>query len=202
MIGGSPGAYAQPSPPAEPPVRDSAAERADDHVALAAGVFGYGVGAGLGALAGTYLATNTLLEVDAYTATSVCPDDARKDTAAGLGIRQFLRSSFYLRGGFKFRDLTVDDCDFFTLPPIDESPIDEKKHVQDIGIDMALGNRWQFGAFTIGADWIGLYVSIATTKAEIVQEDRDTGQEIARYESGVQPDVDFRYGYLQIGVSF
>ncbi len=191
--------YGYPPPPAEkkPDAEDA---RADDVVALSAGTFLYNVlGFGVGVQAGAYAATNTLLEVDALTAVALFPNVPRSDSVS-FGVRQFVTPTFYVKGGIRYRRLRTEEYLFDSEP----DGYDEFIEQSDLGLDFALGNRWQWGGFTLGVEWFGLYRPLKTLDADQVLKHNETGLETRTSVSPSTVDVthDLRIAHLQLGGSF
>lgn len=73
------------------------------------------------------------------------------------------------------------------------------------GPDVSIGNRWDVGVFTIGADWLGVYVPLTQTSA---QKDivRDlTGEVVQTIEvptGSFRSPLEIRLMYIQVGLSF
>jgi len=192
-------AYGYPPPPAEKKP-DAEEARADDVVALSAGTFLYNVlGFGVGIQGGAYVATNTLLEVDALTAVAIFPNVPRSDSVS-FGVRQFVTPTFYVKGGVRYRRLRTEEYLFDSEP----DGYDEFIEQSDIGLDMALGNRWQWGGFTLGVEWFGVYRPLKTLDANQVLKNHETGLETRTGVSESKIDVthDLRIAHLQLGGSF
>lgn len=194
--------YAAPQPPPRPARKGSPKNRdarEDDKVALSAGGFLYNVlGIGVGAQLGVYATPDTLVEGDLLTAVALFPN-VPQSNSFGLGVRQFVTSTFYLRGGLRYRMLRTEQSLLDFDPEYDEYV--ERK---DLGFDFALGNRWQIGSFVIGADWFGIYAPLAHLDAEAVVEHQKTGAEQRQDvdDDEIDNQYDVRLVFLQVGASF
>jgi len=195
--------YGYPPPP-PPPAKDETPKndeaRADDSVAINGGVYLYNVlGIGMGAQLGVYASPSTLIEADVLSGVAVFPD-APQSNSFSLGIRQFVSPSFNVRAALRYRKLRTEKW-FWDF----DETYDEYLEQWDVGFDIALGNRWQIGSFTIGADWFGIYSPLVTLDAEAVVENQHTGAEVQREDidkDEVDQHYDIRLAFLQLGGSF
>jgi len=167
--------------------------RVKDSVAISAGFCMYNfLGACTGVQAGAYLTPNTLLEGDLLAAASLLPDLQAVTSFSG-GVRHFAGDTFYVKGALRYRNLI-----FYRINDIifDPDGIDYTNQ-KDLGIEGAVGNRWQWGAFILGVEWLTLTypVLILTTERVFVDGSRKKAD-----ESIIKMDV--RYLYLQMGASF
>lgn len=195
--------YPYPYPPAPPPepIVSQRERRAKNAVVLNMGTYLYNlIGAGVGVTAGLYLGTDTILEADLMTGGTVIPA-VITSTSYSLGVRQFLAESFYLKGGLRQRHFARREWfdDLFDNP--------HELVVDDLGFDFALGNRWQWSAFTLGVDWFGIYSPLTVLSAKtrtirksdnVVIATEPTSNGAAR--EGITTDV--RLVYLFLGASF
>ncbi|MBQ49266.1 MAG: hypothetical protein CMP10_17950 [Zetaproteobacteria bacterium] len=81
----------------------------------------------------------------------------------GVGYKWFPGNSMYLHGGLGQRSLKLD---------IDLGSAE----LSSLGLDIRLGNRWQWGGFTLGIDWLGYFLPIsssASTSAAIPDNNKD-----------------------------
>ena len=117
-----------------------------------------------------------------------------------ISFEKFLGNSFFVNGGFgrrtlryaglRFSDVFLDKNDFgFTYT--------------DMGVNAGLGNRWQWENFTIGAQWIGVYVPVTQPEVSYnsVLENDPSEQERERRRRDRLSGPSLTGG-VQIGFSF
>lgn len=97
--------------------------------------------------------------------------DSGDGNVVELGLKYFETNSFYLKAGLYYRNQTsrerdIDDGAFFQFT----SNQDGEGTVIDSGIILAFGNQWQWGHFTMGAEWLGTSMSIGNWKYENMGE--------------------------------
>ena len=164
---------------------------ANDTAAISMGLFLYNsFGCGAGLQVGFYVSSNTLIEADLLVAAAILPDlPVSKSTS--VGVRQFITGSLYLKGALRYRDL------HFLNPilPYDSDFIDRPAQ-QDMGLEPAIGNRWQWDRFTLGLEWVSVYYPVVLAKAERVY----TTDGHRKLDTSTMADV--RYIHLQLGASF
>ncbi len=86
---------------------------------------------------------------------------------AGARLKKFWGNSFYTNSGIGLRSMSRK----ITFPAGRYTGIDKESTYEasntSLVVDFAIGNNWQMNTFTIGVDWIGLFVPLATlTKDE------------------------------------
>jgi len=148
--------------------------------------------------AGVHVARDTLVEVEGMAGGAFLLRPTIL-MSASLGVRQFVSDSFYLRGGLRFRELA--------RPSSSKAgdDLDALEEVRDLGPDLSLGNRWQWGGFTLGADWLGAYVPITQTAAKEKTTRRSTNEvvESRKLANGaVSSPIEIRLLHVQAGVTF
>jgi len=88
---------------------------------------------------------------------------------AGVNAKYFTGNSFYFKGGLAYRQIGLKNLNY---TPNSSSLIDTKVSASDVGTvdslaaEFSLGNQWQWSAFTIGCDWIGVMVPLAVVKID------------------------------------
>jgi len=150
------------------------------------------MGACTGLQVGAYLTPNTLLEGDLLAAASLFPDLQAVTSLSG-GVRHFVGDTFYVKGSLRYRSLHLDSFWNAILDSDDWDYTNQK----DLGIEGAIGNRWQWGAFILGVEWLTLTypVLILSTERVFLDDSRKKADESIRR-------MDVRYLYLQMGASF
>jgi hypothetical protein len=137
----------------------SAESRAGDAIAseIALGVTGgYAQSEGgglllsLGGCVGAYVTPDVAIELVGRL--GVDPLVAYSTQSVGPGVRWFPGNSLHLDGGVRYRH-------FQQIGALGWGISDELRDLEadDVGPELAVGNRWQWGWFTLGVEWIGLY---------------------------------------------
>jgi hypothetical protein len=87
---------------------------------------------------------------------------------------------------------------------VDSDDYEEFVDRMDLGIDIALGNRWQSGDLAFGVDWFGAYRPLINLRATGVTRHRVTGLESHTDldKDDVETQHDVRLGFFHIGGSF
>lgn len=78
-----------------------------------------------------------------------------------LGLKHFFGNSFYLttalamrKFGFVAEGFLLNDDSYTTI----------RHTVSSAGVDVVIGNQWQWNHMTIGCDWIGIFNSVGRIK--------------------------------------
>lgn len=156
-----------------------------------------GLGASLGV--DVHVARDTLIEVEGMASGAFLLEPTFL-TSASFGVRQFLSGSFYLRGGLRIRELVRP-----SLFKVADDDLDAFEVVRDLGPDLSIGNRWQWGNFTLGADWLGAYVPATHTAAKEKFVRKSTKEVVASTEIAageVRSPIEIRLLHVQAGVTF
>jgi hypothetical protein len=89
-------------------------------------------------------------------------------TTAALYIKRYAGNSFYFELGaaahernVRTKDYTYDFRSDGSFGAVYYDEEDYRK--QDIGLQLGLGNQWQWEHFTLGCEWVGAYVPIQAT---------------------------------------
>ena len=179
------------------PARPSPAEqRKGDVMAVTAGGAIYEfVGLLAGVTVGAYLGRNTLLELDGYRAASVLPEQS--SASAALRVQQFVTATLYLRAGARLRRVRFSEDTELEFQTFRRSTLQD-----DVGFDLAFGNRWQWGHLIVGVDWAGIYLPLAALATEERIEAMDNGEilSVERTDRRGRPDI--RLLGVQVGASF
>jgi hypothetical protein len=157
-------------------VEDSSEYHRENKVASAVVELGFGAALtiGTGGAVGYYLTPNSLLELSYVAGSSDYLFIAIESALAELRWKKFWGNSFYTNLGLGYRDIGLKaDLDLFNDPG---SKINRTLGAQSLGVNLALGNRWQWENFTIGCDWLGLFVPISSTgDSEIKDQNVEPG---------------------------
>lgn len=116
------------------------------------------------AVAGGLILTEDLVIEAAHTTGKSCTSEpCQFETALSEArLKWFAGNSFFLNFGLAHEKGVWDHG--VAWGHTEESNADFRAEVTTTGAVFALGNMWQLGAFTIGCDWFGLYVPLATTE--------------------------------------
>lgn len=78
-------------------------------------------------------------------------------------LKAYLGNSFYANAGLGYRVVSDETTDKAS------KMIKVERKGRSIGIDTSIGNRWQFGALSVGCDWIGFFHPLQNTRTEHFQ---------------------------------
>lgn len=117
-----------------------------------------------------------------------------------LSYEKFLGNSFFINGGIGRRTLR------YAGPSLSDFFLDKNDFgftYTDMGVNAGLGNRWQWENFTIGAQWIGVYVPVTQPKVSynsgLDNDPSEQEKERRRRDRLSGPSLT---GGIQIGLSF
>ena len=77
-----------------------------------------------------------------------------------LKFKQFWSNTFYTNTGFGYRDVTDRTTDKVS------ERFEVKRHGRSAGLDVSLGNRWQWDNITVGCDWVGFFHPLTQARKE------------------------------------
>jgi hypothetical protein len=77
----------------------------------------------------------------------------------GLGIKNFIANSFYYTGSLNYRQIEYSEAENFGS--IYDYAYDFSGNATTG--DFSIGNQWHWQNFTLGCDWIGLSVPLASS---------------------------------------
>lgn len=112
---------------------------------------------GRGIQAGYFLTPDSVAELDVVTSEFQLLGQNSEINVGTLRYKSFVGNSLFLQGGLGIRETRRDDVSGIYSGKNNESHFSAKQIVAEFG----LGNRWQFGHFTMGCDWVGLLQPIA-----------------------------------------
>lgn len=87
-------------------------------------------------------------------------DDRSILFAASLGY--FAANSLYIRSGLGYRIGSAFNYRNFFL-----EDREQKSATNDFGIEIALGNHWQWESLLLGAEWFAIYLPVLSTRSDI-----------------------------------
>jgi len=77
-----------------------------------------------------------------------------------LKFKRYFTDSFYANAGLAYRDVADRTTD----------EVSEHFHIQrrgrSAGVDLSIGNRWQYDAVTVGIDWLGFFHPLTVSRNE------------------------------------
>ncbi len=130
---------------------------------------------------GPYLDRQSILTIEALGGSSILDWETlgsrytSKTFALGAHYKMFRGNSFYIKGG---ADLRKFDRTYTYTSLIDGSQDTRWSFSgESIALSLQIGNQWQFDQVSIGCDWIGYSLPIAS---RIVSENFQIGDEIDR----------------------
>lgn len=124
---------------------------------IALELFGLNPLSSSGLMAGKYFGPDQIIDGSWTTGKFELFGFTMKSSSYAVRYKKFNGNSFYWRVGGMVR--TFDYNTNFSLFSDDQSK-NGKVSVTSIGFDGAIGNQWQWDNFTIGCDWIGLFVPL------------------------------------------
>ena len=150
------------------------------------------MGGGYGGTLGVHVLPTTVIEIDAYQARSLVFVHAT--SSAALRVQQFIGRRLYLRAGARYRLLEL-------RADVDGTDDYERRTTQlDLGVDAAVGFRWDLSHMVLGVDAVGVYAPLTAYYSKEQTVDRTNGEVLDEAERGWRARWDFRAGYLYVGV--
>jgi hypothetical protein len=137
-----------------------------------------------GAAVGYYFTPNQVISGRFGSAAGII--SSMDEKILSVDLKSFWGNSFYTRVGFSKRDY---DFSWDVYPTDDDGTISFETErlsakTSSTGLELGLGNQWQWNSFSIGADWIGVYIPLSSSGTdEVVNE----GNAV---EAGIFTDVD------------
>jgi hypothetical protein len=191
---------------------DSIAVRKEQTFYLTPGI-GLSNGIGIGLKLGYFLKPDYVLEYSTNTTTNL---GGTSDINQSVMVRSFLGNSFNIAMGVNNRrekiefqtDKLVSVFDSAIQRSSDANITGIKNHITatDYGIQVFLGNQWQWSYVTLGIDWVGYYHPLKTLENKLVQEISYKGGRNDRRESqlkqGKNLDPSVSLIWLYLGISF
>jgi hypothetical protein len=103
--------------------------------------------------------------------------------SAGGFVKYFMGNSFYIDAGLSanITEFTVKNIGYTSEKGFYEYRQHEKW--QHGGLDLAIGNQWQWEHFTLGTDWIGIYQPL--TQKQVEYENTAVGDDVQNIKLGV-----------------
>lgn len=92
----------------------------------------------------------------------------------GVGAKKFFGNSFYLDGALLTGFSESRQTQYRYQSGIGSYEARTYEKWQHSGVQLAIGNQWQWEYFTLGTDWIGYYAPLQKTRVEY---DQDEGYE-------------------------
>jgi hypothetical protein len=124
-----------------------------------------------GAAAAYYLTPNQLLEVSYAQGEIDLLITKINNSLASLHLKSFWGNSFYTNLGVAQRTLGYS----FLISEIDNNGNFTTRSREFLannsafGVDFSIGNRWQWGTFSLGCDWVGIFLPVAVTGETTVE---------------------------------
>lgn len=142
-----------------------------------------------GVSAGYYFSPNQIISGRFGIASGVI--SSMDEKILSIDLKSFWGNSFYTRAGFSKRDY---DFSWDVYPTDEEGNIGFETETltaktSSMGLELGLGNQWQWNSFTIGADWVGVYLPLTSSGTdEVVNE---SGAIEANLLTNVDDDVKY-----------
>lgn len=159
-------------------VNESESNRQDKKFQLTATLTGGGLGTIRGISAGYFYHPNLIFGIRGENQNRLNFDSFSSETKSyGVFAKTFFDNSFYVNYGLSFNtsEFKVDENkSFFGFPSSssNDSQVTYSRYEkwQHSGIDLSIGNQWQWEHFTLGTDWIGYYKSFQSSRKEYKEE--------------------------------
>jgi hypothetical protein len=119
---------------------------------IALELFGLNLLPSSGFIGGAYISPDTIVDASFTTGQFDFLGYKMKSNSVSFRYKKFNGNSFYWRSGIMMRQLDYNT----TLSVLTDGP-NGKATASSAGVDLAIGNQWQWQTFTIGCDWIGLF---------------------------------------------
>lgn len=178
-----------------------AAKREGNVVAVYIGPFLEVVGAGSSLGVGVHVARDTLVELDLMGSASFLREPMAW-ASTSVGVRHFVGDSFYLRGGVRYGLFTQTEETGPSTGPTHRT----ERVVHEIGPDVGLGHRAQWGPITFGVDWLGVHVPVVKIEAKDEQVRNQRNAIVSKSSSTpvsvTTSRIQIRLLHLQVGVTF
>ena len=191
---------------------DSIAVRKEQTFYLTPGI-GLTNGIGAGLRFGYFLKPDYVLE---YSTNATSNFVSSSEINQAVMVRSFLGNSFNISMGINKRreetgfltDFLMSVFDSAIEKSSDENITGIKNHISatDYGIQVFLGNQWQWSYITVGIDWVGYYHPLKTVENKLVQEisykdgHNDRRESKLKQGKNLYPSVSAMWFYL--GISF
>ncbi|MBX2995101.1 MAG: hypothetical protein KF681_09770 [Bdellovibrionaceae bacterium] len=101
----------------------------------------------------------------------------------GVHYKRFVANSFYWRGGVDYRTSSVD---YKYTSWVGNPDSTYKFSGNSVALNFQIGNQWQFDGFTLGCDWVGYSMPIASN---VTSEEVNSTDE-AYYRRRMKDDQD------------
>lgn len=134
---------------------------------------GFFEGFGAGMTGAYFLSRDSVLELSYVQSTNLFVSSA---SYAAVRLRRYLGNSVYLIGGLGYRETKYDGFlnDVFdsfgtSISKLGDPNVKEIKteaSATTMGIDLGVGNQWQWGYFTLGCEWLGFYKPLTILKSD------------------------------------
>ncbi|RZA26955.1 MAG: hypothetical protein EOP10_01905 [Proteobacteria bacterium] len=182
----------------------SEAKRDPQKLELILDVIGFTPSPTFGLAAGYFLTPNQVLTFRYAQITGILSGDTA--SVFGGGLKSFWGNSFFTHVGLSSRSYNLD----YSSYKLNDNFEVENQYVisakpKSIGANIAIGNQWQWSHFTLGCEWVGLFIPFSTTGTEFTDPDANT--DYSRVEE-INSDIDelkgTRYAFLRfyIGLTF
>lgn len=119
----------------------------------------------------------------------------------GTHYKHFVKNSFYVKPGLEYRKLSYNYTTYFPDQKLEEST---QFTGSTLTANFAIGNQWQWDHFTLGCDWVGIGIPIATT----ISSEYSAGtyshnlQRLSDDKQRYIKDIVLYFGQFYIGASF
>ena len=114
----------------------------------------------------------------------------------GIQFKQFVANSFYFKTGVDYQVIDFSysyfSSDYYTFKG------------STLGASFSIGNQWQFENFTLGCDWVGIFLPVAsnTTKDVVTANSTYSRTESDSEQKRYLKDSSLQFVRFYLGASF
>lgn len=149
---------------------------------------------GAGARAGVYVTPDIGVDLDGQVSAMLLMGVS---TSAAVGVHYFLGETTYVRAALRVRRLAASLDPFWT----GGGEFDHQLYQTDLGPDLAVGHRWQWGAFCLAVEWAAIYLPVIALDVEQRTIAPDNGEVLLREEGDAKLYPYSRALFVQVGAS-
>ncbi|MEI6397235.1 MAG: hypothetical protein WCO71_00565 [Pseudomonadota bacterium] len=110
---------------------------------------------------GYFINPNLVAEVSYLTGSAKIGSFESRKSLMEAKAKYFLGETFYVDGGFAHESWGVNYSVLKSGGTLETADIRGK--VTNTGIDLHIGNQWQWEGFTLGCDWVGYFLNLSTS---------------------------------------
>ncbi len=117
-----------------------------------------------GMSAGYFIRQDILAELNYINGSATLLDSNLSWSVITARAKWFLGNSFYINTGAGVRDISFDSS--YSMLGLASESKSIRASTSAIGLDVGLGNQWQWDTFTMGCDWIGYFQPVSVSNRD------------------------------------